>query len=118
MAENFFDFQQRMAERRTGKQAPEPADALTITQLTATIEKAIKTGVPGMVTVRGEVSNASGRQASGHLYFTMKDSNACIGCVMWRDNASQLKFKLEDGLEIIAVGRVSVYAPQGRYQLQ
>jgi exodeoxyribonuclease VII large subunit len=118
MAESFFDFHQRVAEKRAGNKPPEPADALTITQLTATIEKAIKTGVPGVVTVRGEVSNASGRQASGHLYFTLKDPNACIGCVMWRDNASQLKFKLEDGLEIIAVGRVSVYAPQGRYQLQ
>ena len=89
----------------------------TVTQLTAAIEKAIKTGVPASITVRGEVSNVSDRQASGHLYFTMKDSGASINCVMWRDNAARLQFRLEDGLEIIATGRVTVYAPQGRYQL-
>jgi exodeoxyribonuclease VII large subunit len=117
VAENFFDFQQRMAERKTAKPAPDQADALTVTQLTAAIEKAIKTGVPASITVRGEVSNVSDRQASGHLYFTMKDSGASINCVMWRDNAARLQFRLEDGLEIIATGRVTVYAPQGRYQL-
>ena len=117
LAESFFDFQQRIAEKRTGQSAPVAADALTVTQLTATIDKAIKTGVPASVTVRGEVSNVSDRQASGHLYFTMKDTGACINCVMWRDNAAKLQFRLEDGLEILATGRVTVYAPQGRYQL-
>ncbi len=117
MAENFFDFHQRMAERKSAKPASDQAEALTVTQLTAAIEKAIKTGVPASITVRGEVSNVSDRQASGHLYFTMKDSGACINCVMWRDNAARLQFRLEDGLEIIATGRVTIYAPQGRYQL-
>ncbi len=126
MADSFFDFHERMAKQRASIRAPKPAadgadggiEPLTVTQLTAAIEKAIKSGVPGTITVRGEVSNASGRQASGHLYFTLKDSSACINCVMWRDAASRLQFKLEDGLEMIATGRVSVYAPQGRYQLQ
>ncbi len=117
MGENFFDFQQRLAEKKSSP-APDAAAALTVTELTFAIEKAIKTGVPSLVTVRGEVSNASKHHASGHLYFTMKDTDACINCVMWRDNAARLQFKVEDGLEIIATGRVSVYAPQGRYQLQ
>jgi exodeoxyribonuclease VII large subunit len=117
VAENFFDFHQRMAKRKGAKPPPEQAEALTVTQLTNAIEKAIKTGVPASITVRGEVSNVSDRQASGHLYFTMKDSSASINCVMWRDNAARLQFRLEDGLEIIATGRVTIYAPQGRYQL-
>jgi exodeoxyribonuclease VII large subunit len=117
MGENFFDFQQRLAEKKSSP-APDAAAALTVTQLTLAIEKAIKSGVPSLVTVRGEVSNVSNHHASGHLYFTMKDPDACINCVMWRDNALRLQFRLEDGLEIIATGRVSVYAPQGRYQLQ
>ncbi len=107
--------------RGTARSSNPPAgdvEALTVSQLTAAIEKAIKSGVPGTVTVRGEASNVSNRQASGHLYFTLKDSAACINCVMWRDSASRLQFKLEDGLEMIATGRVAVYAPQGRYQLQ
>jgi exodeoxyribonuclease VII large subunit len=126
MADSFFDFHERVAKQRASLRSPKPAlaggdggvEPMTVTQLTAAIEKAIKSGVPGTITVRGEVSNASGRQASGHLYFTLKDPSACINCVMWRDAASRLQFKLEDGLEMIATGRVSVYAPQGRYQLQ
>src|ERR1700677_2143281 len=106
-----------MAERKGAKPAPEQAEAITVSQLTAAIDKAIKTGVPASITVRGEVSNVSDRQASGHLYFTMKDSGACINCVMWRDNAARLQFRLQDGLEIIATGRVTVYAPQARYPL-
>ncbi|HEX4055696.1 MAG TPA: exodeoxyribonuclease VII large subunit [Tepidisphaeraceae bacterium] len=122
MPDNFFEFHERLAKQRAAARSPKPpagdVDALTVSQLTAAIEKAIKTGVPGTVTVRGEASNVSNRQASGHLYFTLKDSAACINCVMWKDSASRLQFKLEDGLEMIATGRVSVYAPQGRYQLQ
>ena len=117
MPENFFDFHKRVTTRKTD-QAAASEQTLTVTQLTASIERAIKTGVPASVTVRGEVSNASNRQSSGHLYFTMKDATACINCIMWRDNAERLKFRLEDGLDVIATGRVTVYAPQGRYQLQ
>jgi exodeoxyribonuclease VII large subunit len=122
MPDSFFDFHERLAKQRATARSPKPASIddqpLTVSQLTANIEKAIKTGVPGTVTVRGEASNVSNRQASGHLYFTLKDSAACINCVMWRDSAARLQFKLEDGLEMIAAGRVTVYAPQGRYQLQ
>ncbi len=128
MAEGFFDFQQRLAKEksdlRKGKNAggaakdpPEKSAALTVTQLTSLIEKAIKTGLPASVVVRGEASNVSNRQASGHIYFTLKDDGACLNCVMWRDAATKLKFKVEDGMEMIATGRVSLYAPQGRYQL-
>lgn len=117
MAESFFEFQERVNRRRTGNAPSAPGDALTVTQLTAMVDKAIKAGVPGSVTVRGEVSNASSRQSSGHLYFTMKDSTACVNCVMWRENAERLQFRLEDGQDVIAAGRVAVYAPQGKYQL-
>jgi exodeoxyribonuclease VII large subunit len=116
MAESFFEFRERVTAAKSGG-APPASDAMTVSQLTAVIDQAIKAGVPGVVTVRGEVSNVSDRQASGHLYFTMKDAGACINCVMWRDNASKLRFRLEDGLEVIAIGRVTLYAPQGRYQL-
>src|SRR5271163_1812006 len=106
MSENFFDFQKRIADRKSGQASPtsqpENTLTLTVTQLTATIDRAIKTGVPASVTVRGEVSNASNRQASGHVYFTLKDPTACIGCIMWRNDAAKLKFRVEDGLEVIA----------------
>jgi exodeoxyribonuclease VII large subunit len=134
MSEGFFEFHERTAKQRMTNRAPRKATAtptpdisgagaagapaaMSVSQLTLLIDKAIKAGVPGSVLVRGEVSNVSGRQASGHLYFTMKDDRSCINCVMWRDSAMKLPFKLEDGMEMIATGRVTLYGPQGRYQL-
>jgi exodeoxyribonuclease VII large subunit len=129
-AEGFFEFQQRIKtgqrQAKTTKSRkiaatpaiPSPESVLTVSQLTAQVDKGIKTALPGTIFVRGEVSNARGRQASGHLYFTLKDSTACLNCVMWRDAAARVKFDVEDGVELIATGNVSVYAPQGKYQLQ
>jgi exodeoxyribonuclease VII large subunit len=114
-ADGFFDVYQRVKGPKTG--APPDDQPISVTELTRIIDKAIKTGVPASVLVRGEISNTRDRQASGHCYFTLKDAGACINCVMWRDAASRLPFKLQDGVEMIAAGRVSVYAPQGKYQL-
>jgi exodeoxyribonuclease VII large subunit len=64
----------------------------------------------------GEVSNLT-RASSGHLYFTLKDATAAIGCVMWRTDAARLGKKPEHGVEVRVHGRISVYAPRGKYQL-
>lgn len=128
MAGNFFDFQDDLAKTRKPRvrpaadaAAPSPAgdvpDALTVAQLTARIEQAIKSGVPGQVLVRGEVSNLKHYGASGHIYFTLKDAEACIDCVMFRSDAAKLRFSPQDGLELLAGGRVAVYPQRGRYQL-
>jgi exodeoxyribonuclease VII large subunit len=114
-AEGFFDVYQRVKGPKAGP--PAGAVPISVSELTRVIDKAIKSGVPASVLVRGEISNTRDRQASGHCYFTLKDAGACISCVMWRDAASRLPFKLQDGVEMIAAGRVSVYAPQGKYQL-
>jgi exodeoxyribonuclease VII large subunit len=114
-ADGFFDVYQRVKGPRNA--APDGAQPISVSELTRIIDKAIKTGVPASVLVRGEISNTRDRQASGHCYFTLKDAGACISCVMWRDAAERLPFKLQDGMEMIAAGRVSVYAPQGKYQL-
>lgn len=68
------------------------------------------------VRVRGEISNFS-RARSGHLYFTLKDESSQIRCVMWRNSASKLIYSIDDGDEIVARGRVSVYEASGVYQL-
>src|SRR5438874_1736962 len=90
---------------------------MTVSQVTAIIERAIKTGVPSSVLVKGEVSNLNFHRGSGHLYFTLKDPNACIDCVMFKSEAQLLKFKPADGIELLASGRIGVYAQRGRYQL-
>lgn len=68
------------------------------------------------VEVTGEISNFT-RAASGHLYFTLKDDQAQIKCVMWRSQAERLRFRPAEGDAIRANGRVSVYAASGQYQL-
>ncbi|MBP8950235.1 MAG: exodeoxyribonuclease VII large subunit [Candidatus Promineofilum sp.] len=66
--------------------------------------------------VSGEISNFT-RAASGHLYFTLKDSAAQLKCVMWRSQAERLRFRPTEGDAVIAHGRVSVYEVGGVYQL-
>src|SRR3990172_12795665 len=68
------------------------------------------------VWVAGEVSNLS-RPASGHVYFTLKDSSASLRCVMWKTEARHLRLPLQDGMALEVHGRVSVYEAGGQYQL-
>ena len=69
------------------------------------------------VSVSGEISNFKNHYGSGHLYFSLKDSDALINCAMFRSNASKLKCELSDGLAVICKGRVSLYEKSGQYQL-
>ena len=64
----------------------------------------------------GEISNLA-RPASGHLYFTLKDSGASLKCVMWRNEAARLRIPLKDGLAVEAHGSISLYEAGGQYQL-
>lgn len=66
--------------------------------------------------VEGEVSNFRPHH-SGHLYFTLKDRDAQISCVMWRSRASSLSMEMRDGLQIRVFGTIRVYEKAGRYQL-
>jgi len=68
------------------------------------------------ITVSGEVSNVK-YHTSGHIYFTMKDKNSAIACVMFAGNAKGLKVRLVDGLAVESVGFVGVYERDGKYQL-
>ncbi len=68
------------------------------------------------VCVEGEVSRVT-YHTSGHLYFTLKDKNSSISCVMFRGNNQKLKFRVEEGLKVIIQGAISVYTPRGNYQI-
>jgi len=68
------------------------------------------------VAVRGEISNYK-MYPSGHHYFTLKDENSALKCVMFKGNAMRLRFRPENGMKVMAVGKVSVYPRDGAYQL-
>lgn len=68
------------------------------------------------LTVMGEISNFKAH-SSGHLYFSLKDENAKVNCVMFRSESSSLKINPKDGMKVVIKGRVSVYTKEGSYQL-
>jgi exodeoxyribonuclease VII large subunit len=92
-----------------------PTPTPTVSELTAQIQRMLETGF-AHVNVVGEISSLS-RPSSGHLYFNLKDAGASIRAVVWRSSARRFKVDLENGMEVIARGKVSVYAPRGDYQL-
>lgn len=90
-------------------------DAFTVSQLTGLIKTMLE-GSFSNVVLKGEISNFK-PSASGHLYFSLKDSNAQISAVMFRGSASYLNFKPKDGTFVLVKGKISVYEPRGNYQL-
>lgn len=68
------------------------------------------------VSVCGEVSNCT-YHSSGHIYFSLKDKDSTLKCVMFRGNARYLKFKIEDGMDLILNGGITLFIPRGEYQL-
>lgn len=88
-------------------------------QTVSELSRQLKTVVEAQfarVLVQGELSNVS-RAASGHVYLTLKDDAAQLRAVIWRSTARRLRFDLQDGLEVVAAGRLEVYEPRGTYQL-
>ena len=80
--------------------------------------KAVLDDVPllGNLCVRGELSNYK-QYPSGHCYFTLKDESSALRCVMFRGQASRLRFRPENGMKVLALGRVAVFPRDGTYQL-
>ncbi len=90
-------------------------NVLTVTQITQNIKEIIE-GSFATITIEGEISNYR-PNASGHLYFVLKDEGAQISAVMFKGKAASLSFPMKDGTKVHATGSLSVYAPQGKYQI-
>jgi len=90
---------------------------LSIAQLNEYIQHKLDAdGLLNQVAVRGEISNYK-LYPSGHHYFTLKDESSALKCVMFKGNALRLRFRPENGMKVIAMGKVSVYPRDGAYQL-
>ena len=105
------DPQGLLAEQASGDNAP----ALSVSELSGALKRTIESAF-GLVKVRGEISGWK-RHASGHCYFTLKDDAACIDAVIWRGQAGSLRFAPEDGIEVVATGRLTTYPARSRYQI-
>ena len=86
---------------------------ISVSELTYAIKGLLETGI-GQVSVIGEISNYK-HHSSGHRYFTLKDADAQISGAMWKTR--QLTFVPADGMRVVVHGRLSVFAPQGKYQI-
>ena len=92
-------------------------DVLSISQVNQYIQTMMDHDpLLGAVAVRGEISNYKG-YPSGHHYFTLKDDGAALKCVMFRNNAIRMRFRPDNGMQVIAMGKISVYPRDGAYQL-
>ena len=90
---------------------------LSISQINGYIQSRLDADpVLNAVAVRGEISNYK-QYPSGHHYFTLKDEGAALKCVMFKGNAVRLRFRPENGMKVIAMGKVTVYPRDGAYQL-
>jgi exodeoxyribonuclease VII large subunit len=89
--------------------------AMSVSELSAVLKRTVEDAF-GQVRVRGEISGFK-RHASGHCYFTLKDQDACMDAVIWRTSAGGLQFRPEDGIEVVALGRITTYPARSRYQI-
>jgi exodeoxyribonuclease VII large subunit len=88
---------------------------LSVSSLNEQIKTLLETSFE-FVSVEGELSRVT-KHGSGHIYFTLKDNDSAIKCVMFKGNAARLKFSLEEGAHIILHGALTLYKPRGEYQI-
>ncbi len=88
----------------------------TVSEISAAVKRTVEDAF-GYVRVRGEISGFRGAHASGHCYFTLKDDKARMEAVVWRTTVPRLKFRPEEGVEVIATGRLTTFPGQSKYQI-
>ncbi len=88
----------------------------TVSELSAALKKTVEDAY-GFVRVRGEITGYRGPHSSGHVYFALKDEGAKIDAVIWQGAFGRIRFKPEEGLEVIATGRLTTYPGRSSYQI-
>ncbi len=88
----------------------------TVSDLAGALKRTIEESF-GHVRLRGEISGFRGQHSSGHAYFCLKDQNARLDAVIWKGTYSRLRIKPEEGLEVIATGRITTFPGKSTYQI-
>ena len=109
-----------MADRNFTPPGPSPAATnlveYTVSELAFALKRTLEQAY-GLVRLRGEISGFKGQHNSGHCYFRLKDENAAIEAVIFRSTFQRLKFRPEEGLEVVAKGRVTTFPGKSTYQI-
>ncbi len=92
------------------------APEMSVSDLSGALKRTIEDAF-GYVRLRGEVSGYRGPHSSGHVYFSLKDQNARIDAVIWKGSFAKMRFKPEEGMEVVATGRVTTFAGKSSYQI-
>jgi exodeoxyribonuclease VII large subunit len=113
MADPFFDYAPRrlVAEEMPGDNAA----SVSVTELAGRLKRMVE-GEFGHVRLRGEISGYK-RAVSGHVYLALKDEGAVIDAVIWKGQAAQIPFAPQDGIEVIATGKLTTYPGRSKYQI-
>ena len=92
------------------------APEFTVSELSSALKRTVEDAY-GHVRVRGEISGFRGAHSSGHCYFALKDESAKIEAVIWRTTHARMRFKPQEGLEVIATGKLTTYPGSSKYQI-
>jgi len=92
------------------------APEFTVSELSSALKRTVEDAY-GHVRVRGEISGFRGPHSSGHCYFALKDDSAKIEAVIWKFNHARMRFKPQEGLEVIATGKLTTYPGSSKYQI-
>ena len=92
------------------------APEITVSELAGALKRAIEDRF-GFVRVRGEISGFRGPHSSGHAYFSLKDANARLDAVIWRTTLQRMKLKPQEGLEVVAIGKLTTFPGKSSYQI-
>ena len=92
------------------------APEITVSELASALKRAIEDRF-GYVRVRGEISGYRGPHSSGHAYFSLKDAGARLDAVVWRTTLQRMRLKPEEGLEVVATGRLTTFPGKSSYQI-
>jgi exodeoxyribonuclease VII large subunit len=101
---------------RSGPSAGANAPEFSVSELSGAIKRALEDGF-GYVRIKGEISGYRGPHSSGHCYFALKDDKAKIDAVIWKGVFSRLRFKPEEGMEVVAQGKITTFPGKSNYQI-
>ncbi|MGD9922696.1 MAG: exodeoxyribonuclease VII large subunit, partial [Pseudorhodoplanes sp.] len=89
---------------------------LTVSEVSQALKRTVEDNF-SHVRVRGEISGYRGPHSSGHVYFAIKDEGARLDAVIWKMTFNRLRFKPEEGLEVVVTGRITTYPGRSNYQI-